>query len=145
MKNKGISFYLIIANAIFAIIGLIFSFISSNDGFPVINLNIVIGSIIAVIVIDIIILALANTGINKLVLDVLRLISVALPTLALGVMIYDRAELMGYVWFSQLEAGNPVAMSAMNNAVVSWVFFVLAAFSAIIGGFLAWERTESTY
>ena len=50
-------------------------------------------------------------------------------------MIAGRVLLMGYVYFSDLESNNPVAVSAMNIAIAAWVCFAVALIAGIIVGF----------
>jgi hypothetical protein len=55
-------------------------------------------------------------------------------------MIQGRTKLMGYVYFSDLESSNPIAISAMNLAIVAWVFYLVALIVNIVIGFLKHEN-----
>ncbi|MCD8285979.1 MAG: hypothetical protein LUD50_01975, partial [Clostridia bacterium] len=61
-----------------------------------------------------------------IIADVLRFAAAALLIACFSVMITSRGDLMGYIWFSDLEANNAVAVSALTTSVVSWVFLVLS-------------------
>ena len=50
-------------------------------------------------------------------------------------LILGRTLLAGYIYFSDLEASNPVAVSAMNLAVVAIVAFLISIVLTIIVGF----------
>ncbi|MCD8307362.1 MAG: hypothetical protein LUD51_03930 [Clostridia bacterium] len=70
--------------------------------------------------------------------DVLRFASAALLIACFSVMIFSRGDLMGYIWFSDLEANNASAVSALSMSVVAWVFLVLsvaACATSIYGSF----------
>jgi hypothetical protein len=72
---------------------------------------------------------------NQVLCDILQWLAVILISIALSLMISGRSELMGYVWFSNLEKGNPIAVAAMNNAVYSWVCYGLALVCSVVSGF----------
>lgn len=59
------------------------------------------------------------------------LISVAFTQLLLG-----RLNLMGYVWFSDLEKNNPVAVTGLNLTVISAVLSFVAVIVLAVAGFM---------
>lgn len=63
------------------------------------------------------------------------LLTVVLASLALCKVLIGRADLMGYVWFSDLEKGNPTAVTSLNLAVASMFCFLLGVIIMIVMGF----------
>lgn len=127
----------ILAAFLFTILGLIFcclssSFGAADNGAYGVDL---IGMIITFCVLAMIFEAAAfmmdcvDTISGKLYMilaDVLRFAAAALLIACFSVMVFARGELMGYIWFSDLEANNASAVSALSMSVVAWVFLVLS-------------------
>ena len=63
-------------------------------------------------------------NIAMIAFDVLRLAAVALLCVCLYLVLEERATLMGYVWFSDLESGNANSVSALNLGVASAALYV---------------------
>ncbi len=61
-----------------------------------------------------------------IICDVLRIVSAALLVACFSVMVSSRGDLMGYIWFSDLEKGNEAACAALNYALVSWIFYIVS-------------------
>ena len=78
---------------------------------------------------------LLGSRLPELLRDVLLLIAVFATSLALCTVLRERATLAGYVWFSDLESNNPVAVSAMNLAVAAICAFLGALVCTIVAGF----------
>lgn len=55
--------------------------------------------------------------------------------LALCTVLSGRVLLIGYIYFSDLESSNPVAILAMNLAIAAWVFYALAIAANCVIGF----------
>ena len=63
--------------------------------------------------------------IYSIVFDVVRLAVAAMLCWCVYTILSERAELMGYVWFSDLESNNQLAVNALNYGVVSAVLYVV--------------------
>ncbi len=50
-------------------------------------------------------------------------------------LIQGRVLLAGYIYFSDLESSNPVAIAAMNLAIAAVVAYLLALILSIVSGF----------
>ncbi len=59
------------------------------------------------------------------VFDAVRIAAVVLFSLCLYRVLDERATLMGYVWFSDLESGNANSVSALNYGVISAVMYAV--------------------
>lgn len=121
------------AHAAVMVLAVVLIAVSSHMAYPLSDLSLIIifGGII--IVLDLLmIIALKEDGIVR---DAAMLVTVVLTTLCLCRTLSGRADLMGYVWFSDLEKGNPAAVSSMNLAAGSMACFLLCAVVNIVSGF----------
>lgn len=131
MVNNG----LIVLNLVFVFLALLLSVISSTKAYSLSQINWVIASSVIVIILDVIAIVISSKTQKKMINDVLHFITTVLITAALCMMISGRVLLMGYVYFSDLESGNPVAVSALNFAVIAWIIYMFALIINIIIGF----------
>ena len=136
LKNQTAAFYLRFINAVLVLIGVVFSILCSSGAYKITQLNTVIAGAVIVIILDCIVMVLLGKIKNKIYIDLMRWVVILVICGMLGLMIINRITLMGYVYFSNLEANNPVAVEAMNRAVISWVFYGIALVVSIIDGFL---------
>ena len=60
------------------------------------------------------------------VLDALRIAAVVLLCVCLYLVLSQRATLMGYVWFSDLESGNIQSVKALNFGVASAAVYAVS-------------------
>lgn len=82
-----------------------------------------------------------------LAMDLLRALAVALVCACLFIVLEQRATLMGYVWFSDLESGNVNSVNALNYGVASAAFYAVALIvMAITGGFelVSYKKVKRT-
>ena len=68
------------------------------------------------------------------------LLTVVLASLALCKVLIGRADLMGYVWFSDLEKNNPVAVTGLNLTVISAVLSFAAVIALSVSGFIEKDK-----
>lgn len=78
-------------------------------------------------------LVLKKGGIVK---DTLILATTMLDALAFSRILAGRANLMGYVWFSDLESGNQVAVTALWLAVAAMALCFVGILINVVSGFL---------
>lgn len=123
-------------NLIMMVIGVMLGVTSSNMAYSLSQINLIIIAGILVVILDIIALILSNRFGCIIFTDIIHLITILLSAAALSMMIKGRVLLMGYVYFSDLEKGNPMAVSAMNIAIISWVILLMAIVSNIWIGFV---------
>ena len=129
MKQK------VTVNIIFVFAAMILSIISSQMAYAVMNIRIVIVCTVSVMLLEVIGIIIKNKLRGTIVIDMMFLLTIFLTAYALCQMIMGRLNLMGYVWFSDLESGNPLAVGALNLAVASWVCYLLALITNIAIGF----------
>lgn len=69
-----------------------------------------------------------------LILDAVRIVAVVLLCVCFFIVLDERATLMGYVWFSDLESGNANSVNALNYGVGSAVVYAIAALATAATG-----------
>ena len=67
--------------------------------------------------------------------DLFLFACVILTAFAMCTLIQGRVLLAGYIYFSDLESSNPVAIAAMNLAIAAVVAYLLALILSIVSGF----------
>ncbi len=126
--------YVAIGCAVLALVALILSIVSSNLGGSV-DESYYVSGIGGVIAMDIIAFLLAigafvidgmfEGKLFSIIVDVMKIAAAALLLGSLAIMVSTRGDMMGYIWFSDLE-GSEVAATSLNMSVVSWIFYALA-------------------
>ena len=83
----------------------------------------------------------ANTSCSQnLVCDVLLVLFCAFIMAAFALHFAGRVNLMGYVWFSDLESGNPSAVWALNLSAISWILSIIAV---ILSAFFSFKKAKA--
>ena len=136
MNNKKISLNLVLCllHAVLMTGAVVFSIVSSAKAYAVTAIGTLAACGIMAVIMDIIAIVMDHKGI-RLVRDILLWIGVALSIYLMCGMIKGRLKLMGYVWFSDLESGNPIAVSALNLTVAAWICVVAGVVCLCIRGF----------
>ena len=136
-KNNKIR-VLICLSAALALIALVLSVISSRTAYALSNLNTLLGAGAAV-VLDLI-AALLGEKMPEAVRDAVLLLAVFATSLAMCTLIGGRTTLAGYIYFSDLESSNPVAVAAMNLAVGAVCAYLAAIALTVIAGFMKMKK-----
>lgn len=134
IKSRGLVFWLSLLAAIFIIIGLIVMLVSNGvNGYAMKN----IGIFVAVAVVAILLLAaseiLAIKFGDRPWLIAFTAVIVALICLVLGFVLINRVDVASAVW--TWDKGNARGEAAWNTAVISVVFYLLAAASITVSAF----------
>ncbi|MCD8295162.1 MAG: hypothetical protein LUE27_07980 [Clostridia bacterium] len=147
MKNffskKSWASYVMLGVAVLAIVALIVSALSAKNSAAADDLETyAIGDIGGIIAMDVVAIVLAVavfvidgmfTGkLFSIVLDVCRFAAAALLIASMALMISAMELPMGYIWFSDLEAGNDVLIAGLNQAVASWALYLVAAIADVV-------------
>ncbi len=141
MKNKGLYFGIVLyaLHAALLIAAAIISLTSSNRAYAVTGINNLVAAGIGAAVVDVIAIVCFVKGF-EIVTDILTWISIVLSMMLMCGMITGRLKLMGYVWFSDLESGNPVAVGALNLTVVAWICVAVGVTCLCVKGFKQEKR-----
>ena len=125
---------LVLLELLFVAIALVLSVVSSFTAYAMSGLPIILAAGILTIVVDIAAIAFGNKMPAALI-DVGFLAAALAIGLAFCTSIRDRILLIGYIYFSDLESNNPVAVMAMNLAIAAYVFYILAIIANCSIGF----------
>lgn len=106
--------------------------ISSAMAYPLGNMRAVLFMGGAAILMDLLWMLCRKDGILR---DAALLLNVVLTTLCFCRVLTGRADLMGYVWFSDLEKGNPTAVTSLTLATIAMGSFLLGSVMNIVKGF----------
>ncbi len=132
--KKNVTRVLIGISAVLVLAALIMSMISSNTAYALSRINLVYIGCGAALLIDVLVIALERK-LPEAVRDLMLLISVFAVSLAMCMVIEGRTTLMGYIYFSDLESNNPVAIRAMHLAIGAICAYLAALVLIIVTGF----------
>lgn len=148
LKKLRVSNYLLIAAIVFGIVGMVQINLSSqaNPTYALGN----IGTVNALFVVSWVLFfgsELVAWFFGKkfhlgVVADVMLAVAAVLLARALIIEIDTRTTLMGYVWFSNLESGNPSAVAALTYALRSWIFTGISLVLTCAAAFFGLGRKE---
>ena len=105
--------------------------ISSAMAYPLGNMGAIIFMSGAAILLDLLLMLRKKDGILR---DAALLLNVVLTTLCFCRVLTGRADLMGYVWFSDLEKGNSTAVNSLTLAAIALGGFLLGSVMNIVQG-----------
>ena len=109
----------------------------ANSTYPVTELDSVMAmsevAIVFLVLMSVLSVYLKGTA-SMAVMDAFRLIAVVMMCLCLYTMLDERATLMGYVWFSDLESGNANSVNALNYGVASAALYAAAILICAVSG-----------
>lgn len=125
---------LVCLNAVLVAAALILSVVSSNTAYGLTHLPNLIAACAAAIVLDLVVF-FAGEKLPGAVEDLFLFACVILTAFAMCTLIQGRVLLAGYIYFSDLESSNPVAIAAMNLAIAAVVAYLLALILSIVNGF----------
>ena len=139
MKNQKIGFWAYAVVAVLAIVCLGLYIANVNQPYyQDMNQNVVyvmVGAL-ACIAVALVLPAVSNNGVLKIVADIARVVGAALIILAGATFIGMRVESFGYIYGSNLELGNDAAFTAGNQAIWTIVIFVVTWILSVIAAFL---------
>lgn len=143
LKKLSIASYLLIGAAVLSIVGLIVSMIScAGQGFSISQMPMIIMfTILSVLLIGATIYVIGAHG-EKTWVSLLILATVLLLTLCFYLMVEGKSDVMGTIWFSDLEKGYKPAEDALSIGVVGMVFYLVSAIVASISAFFKLSRTK---
>ena len=127
------------ASAVLVAVALILSIVSSNTAYNLLHLNNVILACCVAIVLDLLVV-FAGNKLPGAVEDIFLFVSVLAAAFAMCTLIQGRVLLAGYIYFSDLESSNPVAIAAMNLAIAAVATYLAALIITIINGFSKHEK-----
>lgn len=142
MKKFSLRSCFLFASALLTLIGLIFLLIANHGAYPLVGLGWIITLSILSIVFALAVPFAEKFNLHPILVDLGTWLSLLCVAIALAISIYGRAELMGFVWFSNLMSGNKIARTALNLALVGWIFDLLSALLLIVSSALSEKKAE---
>lgn len=139
MKNQKIGFWAYAVVAVLAIVCLGLYIANVNQPYyQDMNQNVVFAMVGALVCIAVALVlpAVSDKGVLKVVADVARMVGAALIILAGATFIGMRVESFGYIYGSNLELGNDAAFTAGNQAIWTIVIFVVTWIISVVSAFL---------
>lgn len=139
MKNQKIGFWAYAVVAVLAIVCLGLYIANVNQPYyQDMNQNVVFAMVGALVCIAVALVlpAVSDKGVLKVVADVARVVGAALIILAGATFIGMRVESFGYIYGSNLELGNDAAFTAGNQAIWTIVIFVVTWIISVVSAFL---------
>ena len=139
MKNQKIGFWAYAVVAVLAIVCLGLYIANVNQPYyQDMNQNVVFAMVGALVCIAaaLVLPAVSNNCVLKVVADVARVAGAALIILAGATFIGMRVESFGYIYGSNLELGNDAAFTAGNQAIWTIVIFVVTWIISVVAAFL---------
>ena len=137
-KNHRVRILLCLS-AVLVLAALVLSVISSQTAYALTDLNKLILGAAAALALDLAVV-FAGPKLPEPLRDLLMLIAVFATSLAMCTLIAGRTTLMGYIYFSDLESNNPVAVRAMNLAIAGTAAFAGAIALTVAAGFLRTKK-----
>lgn len=139
MKNQKIGFwaYAVVAVLVIVCLGLYIANVN-QPYYQDMNQNVVFAMVGALVCIAVALVlpAVSDKGVLKIVADIARVTGAALIILAGATFIGMRVESFGYIYGSNLELGNDAAFTAGNQAIWTIVIFVVTWIISVIASFL---------
>ena len=142
MKKFSLRSCFLFASALLTLIGLIFLLIANHGAYPLAGFGWILALSILSILFALAVPFAEKLKRNPILIDLGTWLSLLCVATALAISIYGRAELMGFVWFSNLMSGNKVARTALNLALVGWIFDLLSSLLLIVSSALSEKKAE---
>ncbi len=140
ISRLNVSFYLSVATIVLSIVALCIYVVNSNlPYFSNLNTSVIVLTISAILSV-IATLVVSQIFGDKWFLGILELLSCVLLTIAATTAIVDRSTAMGFVWFSNLDADNAEAVSALNQALGFMIIYVCGIVLLIVASFFKYIR-----
>ena len=121
-------------SAVLVLVALALSVVSSRTAYSLNKLNTLLLGCAVAAAIDALV-ALLGRKLPEPLRDLALLVAVFATSLAMCTLIEGRTTLAGYIYFSDLESNNPVAIRAMNLAIGAVVAYLGAIVFTVVAGF----------
>ena len=139
MKNQKIGFWAYAVVAVLSIVCLGLYIANVNQPYyQDMNQSVVYAMVgaLACVAVALVLPAVSNNCVLKIVADIARVVGAALIILAGATFIGMRVESFGYIYGSNLELGNDAAFTAGGQAIAAIVLFVVTWIISIVAAFL---------
>ncbi len=141
----GTGAYISLLGAIVGLVAMVFAILSSNcNGYAINEIGMIIAfSIIAILLVFVSIFFSKKHGNSFWLVYLPLLISAILFGICFIVVLNARSYLIGTLWATQLDAGNPDAVAAMNTGAPSFIMFVISMLITTVGSFFSFVSKKN--
>jgi hypothetical protein len=141
-KKQTRAFYFAMGAFVLATIGMFIYYVNATGNYyNDLNQSVMRNCIISLVLMAGFV-AVLNVKAPRIVGDIVLMGTVVFLGMAITVSIGTRVESMGWILFSDLESGNPIAQAALRQFFLSWAFLLIALAAVVAAGFLKREKAE---
>lgn len=138
MKNQKFGNWVYLIVAVMTIVSLVMYVMNVNTPYyQDMNISVVVMLVVALAATAVALVLPQNTVVNKVIVDLARVLAAGMIILAGATFIGMRVESFGYIYGSNLELGNDAAFTAGNQAIWGIILFVVTWLVAVIAAFLS--------
>lgn len=137
MKNQKFGNWVYLIVAVMTIVSLVMYVMNVNTPYyQDMNISVVVMLVVALAATAVALVLPQNTVVNKVIVDLARVLAAGMIILAGATFIGMRVESFGYIYGSNLELGNQQAFDAAGQAVALIVVFVVTWIVSLVASFL---------
>lgn len=137
MKNQKFGSLAYLVVAVLTLVCLVIYVMNANAPYyEDMNASVVVMLVVALAAVGATLYLPQNTQINKIIVDLCRVVAAALIIYAAGTFVSMRVESFGYIYGSNLELGNQQAFDAGGQAIALIVVFIINWIISLVAAFL---------
>lgn len=137
MKNQKFGNWVYLVVAVMTIVALVMYVMNVNAPYyQDMNASVIVMLVVALAAMGVTLVLPQNTVVNKVIVDLARVLAAGLIILAGATFIGMRVESFGYIYGSNLELGNQQAFDAAGQAITLIVVFVVTWIASLVASFL---------
>lgn len=137
MKNQKFGNWVYLVVAVMTIVALVMYVMNVNAPYyQDMNASVIVMLVVALAAMGVTLVLPQNTVVNKVIVDLARVLAAGLIILAGATFIGMRVESFGYIYGSNLELGNQQAFDAAGQAITLIVVFVVTWIVSLVASFL---------
>lgn len=137
MKNQKFGNWVYLVVAVMTIVALVMYVMNVNAPYyQDMNASVIVMLVVALAAVGVALVLPQNTVVNKVIVDLARVLAAGMIILAGATFIGMRVESFGYIYGSNLELGNQQAFDAAGQAIALIVVFVVTWIISLVASFL---------
>lgn len=137
MKNQKFGNWVYLVVAVMTIVALVMYVMNVNTPYyQDMNASVIVMLVVALAAMGVALVLPQNTVVNKVIVDLARVLATGMIILAAATFIGMRVESFGYIYGSNLELGNQQAFDAAGQAITLIVVFVVTWIVSLVASFL---------
>lgn len=137
MKNQKLGNWAYLIVAVLTVVSLVIYIMNVNAPYyQDMNVSVIVMLAVALASLAVTLVLPQNTVVNKVVVDLARVLTAGMIILAGATFIGMRVESFGYIYGSNLELGNQQAFDAGGQAIMLIVVFVVTWIISLVASFM---------